>query len=207
MAIPTAYLTSAGKLRDILDDVQKAGVPERFTYEFLKQIGHPSSANRPVIAVLKTLGFLTDSGQPTERYRRFKDPAQSKAVMAEAVRDAYADVFTVDQEANLRTTTQLKGIFARLSDKGDSVNEKMAATFKALTDLADFRAPATVTVSGDGAGDGQIKGDQTITPPPEQKETSLGAVVLRHDVHVHLPISTDIAVYDAIFRAIRENLG
>ena len=34
-----------------------------------------------------------------------------------------------------------------------------------------------------------------------------GTIVLRHDVHIHLPVSTDIKVYDAIFRSIRENLG
>jgi hypothetical protein len=138
MAVPSAYLSTSGSIREILDDVQKAGVPQRFTYEFLKQLGHASSADRPAVAVLKALRFLSDSLEPTERYRRFKDPAQARLVMAEALRDAYADVFTVDQQANERTTNELKGIFARLSDKGDAVNQKMASTFKVLSELADF---------------------------------------------------------------------
>lgn len=70
MAIPSAYLTSAKNIRPILEDIQRAGVPSRFTYDFLKQLGHPSSANRPVIGVLKALRFLSDNGEPTERYRR-----------------------------------------------------------------------------------------------------------------------------------------
>jgi hypothetical protein len=204
MAIPTTYLPSSGKLKGIMEDILRAGDPDRFTYEFLKQIGHASSADRPVIPVLKALGFLTDSGTPTERYRRYKDTAQSKAVMAEAVRDAYADVFKVDQKANTKTAKELKGVFARLSGKGDSVNEKMALTFKALTDLADFSVvPAKPEVSGNGKVD-----EKPPPPPPEDEhETETSKITLRHDVHVHLPISTDIKVYDAIFRALRENLG
>jgi Family of unknown function (DUF5343) len=141
MAIPTAYLTVAGNIKPILEDVQKAGVPSKFTYDFLKQLGHPSSANRPVIGVLKAIGFLTDSGTPTDRYRRYKDPRLAGAAMAEGIREGYADVFTVDQEAYLRNTSELMGIFSRLSDKGDAVSRKMATTFKNLAELADFQAP------------------------------------------------------------------
>ena len=54
----------------------------------LKQLGYGSSSDRPIIAVMKALRFLTESGEPTERYRRFRDPAQSGRVMAEALRDA-----------------------------------------------------------------------------------------------------------------------
>jgi hypothetical protein len=202
MAVPTTYFASAGRLKGIMEDILRAGDPDRFTYEFLKQIGHASSADRPVIPVLKALGFLTDSGQPTERYRRYKDPSQSKAVMAEAVRDAYADVFTVDQEANKKPTTELKGVFARLSGKGDSVNEKMASTFKALTDLGDFGAPPSKRKR-----EAETPDVTPPSPPAEEQEIETGRITLRHDVHVHLPISTDIKVYDAIFRALRENLG
>src|SRR2546421_1331148 len=130
MAVPSAYLTSSRGIKEILENVQKAGVPQRFTYEFLKQLGHASSADRPAVAVLKALRFLSDNGEPTDRYRRFKDPGQARLVMAEALRDAYADVFTVDQQANERTSKELQGVFARLSGKGEAVNEKMATTFK-----------------------------------------------------------------------------
>lgn len=207
MAIPTAYLTTAKNLRPILEDMQKAGVPRRVTYEFLKQLGHGSSANRPVIAVMKALRFLTESGEPTDRYRRFKDPGQAGAVLAEALRDAYSDVFTVDEQANERTTNELKGIFARLSDKGDSVNMKMATTFKTLADIADFSAGAAAA-SGNGAGpepEPDLEPDPGHTPELPLKDLERG-VVVHHDVHIHLPVTTDIAVYDAIFRSLRANL-
>lgn len=205
MSVPTAYLTTAKNVRDIFAAMQRAGVPKRVTYDFLKQLGFASSGDRPVIAVLKALRFLDDSGVPTDRYRRFKDPAQAPGVLAEAMRDAYADVFTVDQSANSRTTNDLKGIFARLSDKGDSVNTKMATTFKTLADMADFAAPPTtapVAPTKEPVGDELSERD-----PIAQREPGRAAgVVVHHDIHVHLPVTTEIAVYDAIFRSLRENL-
>lgn len=125
-------------------------------------------------------------------------------MLAEALRDAYADVFTVDEDAHERTTNQLKGIFARLSDKGDSVNLKMATTFKTLADMSDFSA-VPGEVSGDRAG------PPALDTPPAPAEVPApahpaAALVVHHDVHIHLPATTDISVYDAIFRSLRQNL-
>jgi hypothetical protein len=203
-------LSTARNVKDVFAAMQRAGVPKRFTYDFLKQLGHGSSANRPVIAVLKALRFLDDGGVPTGRYRRYKDPAHAGAVMAEALRDAYADVFTVDQAANTRTTNELKGIFARLSGKGDAVNLKMATTFKTLSEMADWTATPAAEASEQEAAEGEPPDLAEVEATRPYPRTTDGApdlgVRVHHDVHVHLPVSTDIAVYDAIFRSLRENL-
>jgi hypothetical protein len=31
-------------------------------------------------------------------------------------------------------------------------------------------------------------------------------MTLRHDIHIHVPLSTDVAVYDAIFKSLQANL-
>lgn len=124
--------------------------------------------------------------------------------MAEAIRAAYTDVFTVDQQANTKAASELKGIFARLSDKGESVNERMATTFKTLADMADFKTPVA---SEAGAPGSAAKGPET---PPAARLTQLKTetgIAVHHDVHIHLPESTNIAVYDAIFKSLREHLG
>jgi hypothetical protein len=58
MAVPSAYLTTTKNAAAILAAMQRAGVPERFTFEFLKQLGFGSSSDRAMIAVLKALGFF-----------------------------------------------------------------------------------------------------------------------------------------------------
>jgi hypothetical protein len=201
MAIPSSYFTSSKNLPAILEQIQKGRVPNKFTYDHLKQLGFPSSNDRPVIPVLKALGFLDASGVPQERYRRFKDPSNAKAVLAEGIREAYTDVFGIDESADKLPTEQVKGIFARLSDKSESVTEKMALTFRALVDQADFTRPASPLAVAQ-AEPASVGGDA----PAALRATSSATLSLRHDVHVHLPPTDDIKVYDAIFRSLRENL-
>lgn len=209
MAVPSAYLTSVKNTAAIFAAVQKAGVPDNFTYEFLKQLGYASSSDRSTISVMKAIGFLDPGGRPTQIYREYKDPSLARSAMAKALRIAYKDLFTVDTTAPDRSFSELNGMFARLSDKGDSVTQKMAATFKTLCGLADFSAApvevpseATAAPENNGAADEQPSPAVQAAPP-------LGATTglsLRHDIHVHLPLSTDVAVYDAIFKSLKANL-
>jgi Family of unknown function (DUF5343) len=209
MAIPTAYLTKVRNLDAILDAIQKAGVPEKFSYEFLKHLGFASSSDRPIIAVLKALRFLDDSGTPLDRYRRYKDPRDARGVMAEALREAYADLYTVHQRAHELSVSDLQGLFGRLAGKGESVNEKMASTFKALANRADFAAapsngrPAEVPPV-EGAKRQEDRAAGQVEPRPSGVS---GDMTLRHDIHLHLPATAEIEVYDAIFRSLRANLG
>jgi hypothetical protein len=128
-------------------------------------------------------------------------------VLAQGIRDAYADVFAIDMEAYTKQTSELIGIFSRLSNKGEAVNQKMAMTFKVLASLADFTAGAGVQVAAEPAK----ASDPTpaVAPNdarPSEGSVGTGVVSLRHDIHVHLPLSTDVAVYDAIFKSLKANL-
>jgi hypothetical protein len=205
MALPGSYLNSAKNLSAIFTSIQSAGVPARFTHEFLKQLGYTSSNDRAVIPVMKALRFLDDNSAPTDRYRRYRDPEMSRAVMAEALRDAYSDLFTVSQKANEQSTTALSGTIARISGKGDAVAKKMATTFKSLAGLADWTATTAVQ---DDTKDDRDDDDEPDPPSnPDNETPPRGFPTLHHDVHVHLPVSTDVKVYDAIFRSLRDHFG
>lgn len=208
MSLPSAYLTSTKNTANILGALQKAAVPETFTYEFLKQLGYASSSDRPMIPVMKALGLLDAGGRPTARYRDYKDPALSRGVLATCLRTAYKDLFAIDTDAHTRTINDLNGMFSRLSDKGTSVTTKMASTFKALADLADFSS-ATADSDESPAEDEATVGDTNHESPanlPPSVEVRPGQISLRHDIHVHLPLSTDVAVYDAIFKSLKAHL-
>jgi hypothetical protein len=206
MAVPTAYLTSTKNLGSILAAMQRAEAPSRFTYDFLKQLGFASSGNRPLIPLLKALKFIDDGGTPLDRYRRFKDATLSKRVMAEGIRDAYSDVLAIDPEAHKLTNEQLRGVFARLSGKGDSVTEKMALTFKALAGQADFSSPVT-TPEPEPQRATDLSAAAVEQPATPAKGRGLAQLQLHHDIHIHLPASTEIGVYDAIFKALRQNFS
>jgi hypothetical protein len=206
MALPTSYFTSTKNIKPILAALQRGQVPSKFNYDYLKQLGFPSSNDRPMIPMLKVLGFLDSSGAPKERYRRFKNAAEAKNVMAEGVREAYTDVFAIDEAANALPPDKIQGIFARLSEKGETVTNKMGMTFRAFVEEGDFSAPQ-VPPGADAAKDQTDGGNDDEERDDHRRDNGHGGVLsLRHDVHVHLPVSEDIKVYDAIFRSLRDNL-
>jgi hypothetical protein len=195
-----------------LPPIQREGVPSRFSYDFFKKLGFPSSNDRPMIPLLRAMRFIDDSGAPLDRYRRYKDQNQARAVLAEGMREAYADVFAVNQQAHKLSGDELKGIFARLSGKSEVVADKMALTFKALAGHADFDGPLLVAAAGavDAEGESsQPREGETTEVGHDETEPGHGSLALQlhHDIHVHLPSSADMAVHDAIFRALRQNFG
>src|SRR4051794_31550170 len=147
MALPTAYLTTTKNLDGILNAIQSAQAPPKFTQAFLEGLGFKSNSDRLIINVLKALGFLTADGVPTERYFRFLDQTQGARVLAEGLQGAYADLYQLNREAHRMDRGELKGKIKTLTQGqvSDSVLNKMAATFEALGKLADFSgAPAPV---------------------------------------------------------------
>jgi Family of unknown function (DUF5343) len=202
MAVPTTYLTTVKNVGAILAAIQRASVPPKFTYDFFKtQLGFSSSSDRPFIPLLRAIGFIDDSGTPLDRYKRFRDPNQAGAALAEGLREGYTDVFAADAQAQELKVEELKGLFMRVTGKSEAVAEKMASTFKALAGHADFAATAPAAP--------QVREDVEVREERREERAELDRAGLRlhHDVHIHLPISTDIAVYDAIFRSLRANLG
>ncbi|MGB8031755.1 MAG: DUF5343 domain-containing protein [Terracidiphilus sp.] len=68
-----------------LEAMQKAAMPDAFNMDFLKDMGITSSNDRPVIKLLKFLGFLDSANRPQTPYREFMDHTKAKTVLAARV--------------------------------------------------------------------------------------------------------------------------
>src|ERR1051325_10059428 len=99
MSVPTSYLTTTKNLAKILASVQNAQAPKQFSTRFLASLGFSGAADRLMIGVLKSIGFLTAEGTPTKRYFEYLDQTQAKRVMADGIREAYADLFQINRKA------------------------------------------------------------------------------------------------------------
>jgi hypothetical protein len=199
MAADVPYMQSAKNLRAILDKIKGAGTPPKFTHDFLRtNLGFASSGDRSVVGVLKGLGFLTPDGVPTPRYNEFRDGTRSGRALADGLRDGWAEVFLSDQHAFERPASELKELFKNVTGKGESAAEKMATTFRVLADSADW------TDTSEASPDRELS---ALEPDPQDVTPTAARVLsLRHDVHIHLPPTSDAAVYTAIFRALRQEL-
>ena len=204
------YMLSIGNLPKIFEKIKTAGTPPKFTHEFLKtSLGFSSSGDRGVIKVLRQLGFLNADSVPTSRYNEFRQSTTSGHALAMGLREGWAPIFLADQQAHTRPQSQLKETFKNVTGKAEAVAEKMASTFRALAAKADFSSTTQQTAAATPP-----KTEDVVTPPADTHGKSgdldrgslkLG-VGLHNDIHIHLPATSDIGVYTAIFRAIREEL-
>jgi hypothetical protein len=217
MAVPNAYLTSTKNLKGILASIQQAQAPKQFTISFLTNLGYKSSADRLYIGVLKALGFLSSSGVPTSRYFEFLDQTQSERVLAEGIRDAYADLFELNTKANEMSSTDVRNKLKTITQGSysEAVIGKMASTFLALCAEADFEAsqpaqpPSQVEPDSDAeetVGPPQPSSDGAAARTPARLPGVAGLGGLVYNIQIQLPESRDPVVYDALFRSLKTHL-
>jgi hypothetical protein len=195
-------MPSVTNLHKILDAIQKAGVPEVFNLDFLKDLGFTSSNDRPVIKVLKYLGMLDSSGRPQNAYREFVDHTKAKGVLATRIRSAFDDLYLSDKDAHNKSAEQLKGWFKTKTGASDSVAKKMATQFKSLASYADFEAAPPLEKPPKAP---EVKQDEKPLPPPPPAP-DLKGFGLVYRLEIHLPDTQNVETFRAIFRALREEL-
>lgn len=210
VAVPTTYLTSTKNVAAILTAMQQAQAPKQFTVAFLQNLGFKSTADRLMVGMLKTLGFLEPSGTPTQRYFEFLDQTQSDRILAEGIRDAYADLFELNVNAHEMTRDEVKNKLKTLTQGqfSDAVLGKMATTFVALASHADFKAVAPASPPSD---DAEVRASDVVGPrePGLKPADSTGRgrhFDLVYNIEIVLPESRDPAVYDALFRSLKAHL-
>lgn len=209
MSLPNAYLTSFKNAPAILKAVQSAQAPPRFTQKFLEGLGFSNTNDRAIINMLKALGFLDDSGVPTSRYHRYLDQTQSALVLAEGIREAYEDLFRVNRNAQEMSGQEVKNKMKTLSEGAftDRVLTQMSGTFTSLVKEADFSStPTTLDPKTDAPPHPNVSDvptSQSMNSQPARAASPFAS--LAYNINIQLPESRDPAVYNAIFKALREH--
>ena len=203
------YLISTKNLDDILKKIVDGVAPPKFNLEHLRGIGFASSSDRAIIPLLKDLGFLAADGTPLPRYHAYRDRSRSKIVMAEALRDAYEDVFHIREVPTQADRGAIEGLFKSKLNSSDKIAQLQAMTFFALLKAADLKAkspaPAIIDAPSKIQPDQEGKDDKDNSEPPLPELRRL-TTELHYTIQVHLPATKDIEVFNAIFRSLRENL-
>ena len=213
MALPTSYMTgNYTKFPQYFETILNAQAPEKFTVKFLKDLGFTSSTDLQFINVLKSLGFLEDSGAPTELYYRLFDRSESKKLIAAGIRKSYADLFALNVNAQNMSREELKGKFKTLTSgqKSDSTLKQMVSTFIGLCQYAEWtdnaeNIPSTEKVSTTGTTKEVASEENAVhlTGNPVELPKSFD---LNYDIHIHLPATRDPAVYDALFASLAKHI-
>lgn len=216
MALQAVYLITAKNLGPFLAALRHAQAPEKVTLKFVEELGFTSTNDRLFVPLLKALKFVDDSGKPTARYHSFLDDNEWKRVLAEGVRDAFAELFRVNKNAHSLSREQLTGKLKSLGEGKltPAVLANTTKTFLELVKLADFAVetgPPPEPLVARGAPDDEVGATAQEALPkastekvPSSVPTSAPGLVYR--IEIVLPAVRDQAVYDAIFRSAREHL-
>lgn len=209
MPLPDNYTIKTGAIPDYIDAMLNAEAPDRFSIKFLENLEFTSSNDRLIIGVLKELGFLNTDGVPQDRYYQFLDKSQFSVVLAEGIREAYSELFAVNKEAH---TLDVDGVFNKLrtlykGDKKDTVIRYIAKTFVALCEVANFSKSKTKPKTEAREKKKESKEGEEQEPKNPKGKSELSIKGLQYHINIVLPDTRNQAVYDSIFKSLRDHLG
>lgn len=211
MAKELPYLSSYKNVEKLFKAIDAAKKPDALTTRVLADtFGIRGANDRPLISLLRTLGFLDQSNKPTGEYDRLKNPAQAKLAIAAGVRRAYAPLFEANERANSLSGEELRGLIAQVAGVDKGMAARIAGTFNSLTRLGDFNA--TADRPGDDPTDSDDEEEEGGSGEAERKEDRKrspgGKGGLRPEFHyniqIHLPDGATEDTYLNIFNAIRK---
>jgi len=199
-------MTSTKNLPAIMQKIVDGTAPPKFTVAHLKAIGFKSSNDQGVIPLLKDLGFLTADGTPTPRYHDYRDKSRSRAVLGQAIREAYEDIFHIKENPTKSDRSAIEGRFKSAHNASDRVASLQAATFLALLDLADLTGSKTPPGKKKEQEKAEPESRGSNGKPAAPPVPELPFAGLRYNIEVHLPATKDVEVYNAIFKSLKAHL-
>ncbi|MGB8298307.1 MAG: DUF5343 domain-containing protein [Polyangia bacterium] len=203
------YSPHSAKLKQFLDHVQKAGVPEKVTMKYLETVGFKSTNDRYILAILKFLGFVDASGSPTKTWTDYRNRQIASATLAAAMRRAYQDLFKTYPDADRKDSEALRNYFSAHSKVAESTLGLIVATFKALAAIADF--DAVPAAEGPESAEDPVLPARRRPPSPARGEsdarpTTSSAPTININIQLQLPATEDAGIYDKLFAALKKHL-
>lgn|SRR5262249_39598962 len=185
------YTTRPAALRRFLAEVPTRPRPTRVDDQLLRSWNLSGGENRTILRVLKAVGLLQPSGEPTDRYTEFMDASRGPSVLAQLLRTSYAPLFQATHEPHREPDERLRNLFNIHSAGAKATMDFQIQTFKALADYADFAAPSTTGMPRSTSGT-----SAAATPVASQQN----AVPIHIDLHIHLPEGKTTRDYEYIIQ-------
>jgi hypothetical protein len=194
------YIQSQEKLKNFMTEISSRGIPEKINQEYLESIGYASKNDRPIIAILKTIGMIDKENKPNQNYANFRDITQTKQIMATLIGKAYSELFVAYPNAPHEDRKKLDNWFKTKLGVGDVAASHASGTFLTLSLFADFNEEAKEV---------KEQKKEAVKGEPEKKEmkpTYSEGVIVNLNIQLVLPATENVEVYDKIFKSLKENI-
>ena len=207
MAATLPYLASPGSIKTCLDKIKAAATPDRVTGDFVTtKLQIKGGTGTALIPYLKKIGFVASDGSPTDVYKQFRNHATAGAAVATAVKTGYKALGQVNEYFYDLNDKDLLALIVQVTgvEEGNQVAKLTLSTLKTLKAFANFDAK-----SGEEAKDTK---DEEAKDLGSDRGSDKGAggrrqgLSLSYTINLNLPATADQAVFNAIFRSLKEHL-
>lgn len=201
------YLATVRNLQDIMKKIVEETPPEKFTIAYLKHLGFKSSNDYRVIRLLKDIGFLSESGNPTHIYYEYRNPYLSRRLLGNIVKEMYGDIFLLLENPHPKNSLFIRELFKTTHGVSDQLALFMTNTFFALFELSDvnntidfINHEVEMSIKNDE------KKDLSLIESNKSGYSQENNSKFNYNIELHLPSTKDKEVYDLIFTSLRKHL-
>jgi hypothetical protein len=203
---PLPYVTATGNVEKALLAIKAAATPERVTQDFVKTILKiPGGSGDQMAAFLKKIGFAKVDGSPAEIYTRFRNDSSMGEAATDALKFGYGSLSTRNEYWYALDDNKLRGLF--IEETGEKSDSLIVGYI--LGSIKGLKKFATFDKKSDGPTKVEINGLPPALPaPPILPNPGIQSVGLRlgYTINLNLPATTDVAVFNAIFKSLKEHL-
>lgn len=203
------YVTATGNVERALKGIKAAATPESVSQDFVKTIlGIKGGSGNQMTAYLKKIGFATADGAPTEIYKKFRNPSTAGWSAAQALRTGYAPLYVRNEYMHKLSDDDLKGLIVEETgaEQDSNVVQLIIACIKQLKKFAKWDATPDDDNHQKVGPEPPIQSSAPQQQPPTLPATQRVGLNLGYTINLNLPATSDPAVFNAIFRALKEHL-
>lgn len=198
------YVTATGNIDRALRGIQSAATPERVSQDFVKTILRiPGGSGNQITSFLKKIGFVSPDGAPSEIYKKFRNSATSGKAAADALRIGYAPLYARNEYLHKLPDDELRGLIIEETGQGHGSNTlpMILASFRAIRKFAKWNEDSSAIESKGEL----VPQEQNGAAPPANVSEQIG-LNLSYTINLNLPATSDVAVFNAIFKSLKDNL-
>lgn len=205
------YVTAPGNVSKTLNAIISAATPKKVTQDFVKEmLKIPGGSGHQMTSFLKKVGMAGPDGTPTDIYRKFRNEATRGAAAAAALRHGYEKLYKRNEYMHTLSESKLKGLIIEETGADES-NSAVRYTAKCIQGINAFASHDAVSEETT-----ETQQEPSKLPAPDdhsvhsaqqwaQQRDGIG-MNLSYTINLNLPSTSDIAVFNAIFKSLKENL-
>ncbi len=200
------YVASPGTIKRALDKIRDASTPTAVNQDFVKAtLGIKGGQGNQITSYLRKIGFASSSGEPTEIYKKFRNPATTSWAALEALRLGYGPLKAHNENFHAIGDEKLRGLITEVTGAG-SDSRVPDLVFSCIKQLKGYIKESSTHAAETSDPQNKLAPKSATQNGDAPRHSRAVGLNLGYTINLNLPATADAAVFHAIFTALREEL-